>query len=309
MDFSNLDQDTLSSSLANINTQIVGLMTHLPSAEYDFPDYLYSELELCTLLYALSHGFNRVLVTPESIEEIGVLKFHKEAIAPARLLTGVVGALSQSIELSGKAITQKLTGSAMTSDVRLNSAPLAVTLGSQQGSASFFDFQGRPSENFDSKLVFGVSGSWTDGRYFLVNSTKWNALKFSSRASLAEVRGALDGYALGKAFQRLTSKITLSSGLRLFYSKPQIGRSPSNPLGANYCSRGDLLHQKSLEIKKEGIEYDKIFNFVTSRENSVYKGALMMDVLAEAAMTSVGFCDWEPSLKKSFKVHCTYEEL
>ncbi|KAH9402293.1 hypothetical protein TYRP_016351 [Tyrophagus putrescentiae] len=93
VDFSNLDQDTLSSSLANINTQVVGLMTHLPSAEYDFPDYLYSELELCTLLYALSHGFNRVLVTPESIEEIGVLKFHKEAIAPARLLTGVVGAL------------------------------------------------------------------------------------------------------------------------------------------------------------------------------------------------------------------------
>lgn len=283
-------------------------MTHLQSSEYDFPDYLYTKTELCTLLYMFSHAFTRVMVTPESIEEIGVVNFQGEAISPARLLSGVVGALSENIQLSGKTITQKLTGSAMTSDVRLNSAPFAVTLGSQQGSASFYDFQSRSNDNFDSKLIFGVRGSWIGGRYFLANSTKWNVLKFSHRASMAEVRGALDGYALGKSFQQLTGRVALSSSIGLFYAKPEISRSPSNPLGVSYCSRHDQLHRTS-EMKKEGAAYEQIFNFVTSRENSVYKGDLLTEALTEAAKTAPAFCNWAPSPKKSFKVHCTYEEL
>src|SRR5699024_2803900 len=155
-------------------------LPNIPNDEYYFPDGIYNDEELCTMLFMFSHIFlnntreqsnyvrryrratyqfqrsqtsnspvnsafldnQPVRVNSENvgpIQEKGIVSFRldkTEAIAPGKVLIGIIAGFTENALLSGKAISAKMN-SEMPVDVTLKDAVLAATFGQMMGTASF----------------------------------------------------------------------------------------------------------------------------------------------------------------------------
>ena len=293
IDLNTLEQNSNVLNAANIDSQIVGLVSNIKSVDYSFPEFVFTPDEACTMMYMLSHNF----VNHDPIQEQGVITFHEnpsEAIAPTKVLAGIIAGMTDSPITSGKLISGKLTGVTIQTEVDLKDAILAVTFGNLMGIASFYEFQNnKPS--YDSKLIYGVKGSWINGTYTLDGTANsFQMLRNSNRATLGQIRGALDGYIIGTHLKRNMAtkgvKLTLSSILGLYYSSPQIGAF-MDKLGVNYCDRADQMPNK-VELSQVGTAYNQIFNYIYSKEGSLYKGDLMYEALYNGATNVQGMIQY-----------------
>lgn len=319
-------------NVARIDTEIMGKFPNLE--DYYFPDNVYNEDELCTMLFMFSHIFlnnsraiqqsprvrratyqyqgtgktsNAVPINSafldsdhvNPIQEKGIVSFRldsKEAIAPAKVLIGIIAGMTDTVVTSGKAITQKVAGSPMTEEVTLKDPILAVTLGSHMGTASFYEFSNSNS-GIDQSLIYGVQGSWINSTcctyYAIEGVTDPRALRKSSRGSLAQIRGALDGYIIGKNLKnnigRDAQQLKLSIILKSYYSWPHV-TAGGKKYGLSYCDRRDN-RPNSQDIAETGNTYNQIYNYAYTLENSQYKGDLINSFVDRAASNLQEFCN------------------
>lgn len=302
-------------------------MTNIVNDEYYFPDSVYNDDELCTMLFMFSHIFlnntheqsnnvrrnrratyqfqrsqtsnspvNSAFLDNQPIrgnqenvgliQEKGIVSFRldkTEAIAPAKVLIGIIAGFTDNAVLSGKAISAKLN-SEMSVDVTLKDTVLAATFGQMMGTASFFDFG--TNNNYEQSLIYGVQGTWVNetccNYYATAGVTNARLLRKSNRGSLAQIRGSLDGYIIGKNLKNVDAKqLRLSTILKSYYSWPHMSTT-GNKLGVSYCDRREN-RPTSTEIADIGNSYNTIFNYVFSKENSAYKGDLIGSYLDKAA--------------------------
>lgn len=322
VNFKTVEQEAYVGNVAQIDTQIVGIQTGLTSNDYNFPDYVYTNNELCTMLFMFSHIFlnntyeaSRVkratyqfqksdtqpvnspyvdTLTPAyAIQEKGVVSLRQdknEAIAPARVLMGIITGMTDSPVLSGVTIANQVGSSGMKDDNNLKDAVLAVTLGSLMGTASFFEKQ---DPNLDQSLIFGVKGTWINETcctyYETQKVSSGKALRLSNRGSLAQIRGALDGYILGNNLKTIqdAKQLRLSQILKSYYSFPHV-TTTGNKLGLSYCDRRDNK-PNSATLNEVSQSYNRIYNYIFSRENTVYRGDLLSTALDQAAAVQ-DFC-------------------
>lgn len=317
---------------ARIDTEIMGKFPNLE--DYYFPDNVYNDDELCTMLFMFSHVFlnnSRAIQysarvrratyqyqatktsnpTPinsafldggehlNPIQEKGIVSFRldsKEAIAPAKVLIGIIAGMTDTVVTSGKAITQKVSGTGMTEEVTLKDPLLAVTLGSQMGAASFYEFS-NSNNGIDQSLIFGAQGSWVNTTcctyYAIEGVADPRALRRSSRGSLAQIRGALDGYIIGKNLKnnigRDAQQLKLSIILKSYYSWPHVNNG-GKKYGLSYCDRRDN-RPASTDIAETGNTYSQIYNYAFTQENSQYKGDLINTFVDRASSNLQEFCN------------------
>lgn len=264
-----MSQEQHTEKINEINTGILQRMSDVPTTYY-FPDYIFNDNEKCSLVGMFSHiylnhteelnrrrratysitrsypnnqnqNLNNPIQSPyqlvNPIQEKGVVTFRQdrsEAIAPSRVLYGIVAAYTQNAVTDGKQILKsdddRLTG------VTIKDPVLAVTLGSLQGSAILF----RSSPQLDERMVFGVTGVWQNSTcctyYSLDGVDSKSKLVHSSRGSLAQLRGALDGYIIGNYLTKVSTKPTkLSTILKSYYSRPHLTVNDF----VSYCDRGN----------------------------------------------------------------------
>lgn len=325
VNFNTVEQDPYVEKAALVDSRIIGLLPNV--VDYYFPDYVYTEQELCTMLFMFSHIFlnntyestvargkratyqfqksaqapvnsgfvesasKDVFVNP--IQEKGVVSFRQdksEAIAPARVLIGVIAGLTTDAVLSGKAITKAMVNNEITNEVTLKDGLLAVTFGNMMGTASFFEIKNQ-AVDYDQSLVYGAKGTWineTCCTYYATDGvTNGRLLRRSNRGSLAQIRGSLDGYIIGKTLASLGStQIRLSSILKSYYSAPHI-TTTSTRFGVSYCDR-NTNKPTTTELSDIGNSYNQIYNFINSRENSVYRGELLSTQLNQAVNVQQG---------------------
>jgi hypothetical protein len=175
------------------------------------------------------------------MKEEGVVSFraHKtEAIAPARVLIGIIAALAQNVQTQVKDVV----GGYVDPNYDKPIDPLlAMTLADLLGTGT-----SRPS---DEKIyLYGVNGEWTSTActfYYGLTSVPVNqldkAVRFN-RGTKAEIRGGIDGYLIGKSLLQLEtdvrSGLKLSTILRSYYSKPKV--SKTDALSISYCDRNSI---------------------------------------------------------------------
>lgn len=334
VDFSNMEQVQYVGDVARIETEVMGKLAG--PDEYYFPDNIYNEKELCTMLFMFSHIFlnnSRAIqqsarvrratyqyqrsqtsnpthpinsdfldgaVSVNPIQEKGIVSFRldsKEAIAPAKVLAGVIAGMTDNVVTSGKAITEKLSprNTAMAEETTLKDPILAVTFGSLMGPASFYEFAST-NPSFDQSLIYGVQGSWVNSTcctYYAVEGvTDPRALRRSNRGSLAQIRGALDGYLIGRNLKNNIGKdaqqLKLSVILKSYYSWPHV-TTGGKKYGLSYCDRRDN-RPNSQELADVGNAFNLIYNFVSGNENSAYKGDLI-NTFVDRAASLQEFCN------------------
>lgn len=308
INFETMEQKSFIEYMASIDSIIVGLFPNL--VDYYFPDEIYTEDELCLLLYTFSHKFDLV---DGKITERGVIAFRRnptEAIAPSNLIAGIISAYSQW-QLSGKDISSRLSVP-MSDDIRMDDGVLAVTFANRMGSGSFFEL----SNSIEPKMIYGLKGYWHNETYLmfddgLVPAKSIEMIRKCNRASLAQIRGSLDGFIIGR---RLRSnhenviKLSLSTILRMYYSSPEIV-SVVNQLGVHYCDRTELVPTAE-ELKRIGQQYEQIYNYIYSLDGAKYYGDQLYEHLMHSAIkTQSEFCSTKPSMKKTYKIRCTMDEL
>jgi hypothetical protein len=235
---------------------------------YYFPDYVYTEEEKCSMFYMLSHNIinatqarrqynptaNPQFPVPVAshflntrnasiMKEEGVVSFraHKnEAIAPARVLIGIIAALAQNVKTQVKDVV----GRAVDSNYDKVIDPiLAMTLADLWGSGT-----SRPND--DKTYFYGVNGEWTSTActsYYGLTSVPADKVVRSNKGTKAEIRGGIDGYLIGKSLFKLgtdvRSRLKLSTILRSYYSRPKV--SKNGPLSISYCDRNSLQQSMS----------------------------------------------------------------
>jgi hypothetical protein len=170
------------------------------------------------------------------IKEEGVVSFraHKtEAIAPARVLLGIIAALAQNVKTQVKDIVGRDVGDDKTIDPLL-----AMTLADLWGSGTT-----RPSD--EKTYFYGVNGEWTSTActsYYGLTSVPADKVVRFNKGTKAEIRGGIDGYLIGKSLFKLgmdvRSRLKLSTILRSYYSKPKV--SKNGPLSISYCDRNSI---------------------------------------------------------------------
>jgi hypothetical protein len=175
------------------------------------------------------------------MKEEGVVSFraHKtEAIAPARVLIGIIAALAQNVKTQVKDVV----GRAVDSNYDKTIDPiLAMTLADLWGSGT-----SRPND--EKQYFYGINGEWTSTActtYYGLTSVPANqlekAVKFN-KGTKAEIRGGIDGYLIGKSLSKLgsdvRSRLKLSTILRSYYSKPKV--SKTGALAISYCDRNSI---------------------------------------------------------------------
>ena len=328
VDFNTVEQDPHVGNAAKIDTEIIGRLAGVD--DYFFPDYVYTNDELCTMLFMFSHiflnntdidnqarsrigrdtyKFQRRQINSNSpsnspflenqpqirnqnqnvgpIQEKGIVSFRqdkKEAIAPAKVLMGIIAGLTANTVLSGKTITSKIMPAPMEADVTLKDPILAVTFGNLLGTASFFEFSNQVT--IEQSLIYGAQGTWVNDTcctYYATDGvTNAVALRKANRGSLAQIRGALDGYSIGKNLKNVQDiqNIRLSSILKSYYSFPRA--SAANKLGFSYCDRRENK-PTSQDLNDIGTTYNEIYKFAFSVASSVYKGDGLATVLDRAA--------------------------
>ncbi|OTF82097.1 hypothetical protein BLA29_001618 [Euroglyphus maynei] len=297
IDFKEFEFTTVVQKRLEIDTKILGLST-LVETDYYFPDSIYSSEELCTMLYMFSHIFlnttdqmmhNRyrrgVYVFDQpydsrgtngminartqyaEIREKGVVTFrqnNQEAIAPSKVLIGILSGLTKNPHTSSKEIAPGLN-----MDVSFKDHLLATTLANMPGTAVFY--QSNTNDRFNEKFIFGVTGEWVDGtccNHYAIKDpvSSLATLQFSNRGSLAQIRGALDGYIIGNHLRKFDStKMRLSNILRSYYSVPHSRSGKNQDLGISYCDRG-VEKPVQNDLNNEIITYSQIYKFLQDLE-------------------------------------------
>lgn len=303
--------------ISQINTQIVGKST-LFDYEYYFPDSVYTENELCTLYSMFSHIFvnSSISSTPvrvgrrrrdtysygtsgngqfnvdnvHSIQEKGVVTFRQdrnEAIAPARVLYGIIAAYAPNPVKSTQEILSKLNINKKTTTT-LTDEIFDVTLGNLMAS-SMFDSQ---NSRYDASLIYGVNGEWQNTScctYYgipLANGLSLYKLRISSRGSLAEIRGGLDGYIIGTYLKKHnTVSLSLSKILKSYYSKPHLATG-SEPF-VSYCDRATYKPQAQV-ISNDGNAFKEVYTALTGEEKFPWKSENFQSTLEQASKTNSG---------------------
>lgn len=151
----------------------------------------------------------------EQAREYGVVGFRNDeahAIAPARVLLGIIAANGGRQQASASEV-MKQVGLDIPPLFResMLEVPLIVTLGEVWG------YGASPSTSEDrDRINFGASGTWNSTLCQVEYKLNTNYTK----GSLAEVRGAIDGYLLGIKSRDVIAKgsFKLSSLLRQYYS-------------------------------------------------------------------------------------------
>lgn len=295
-----MDQQTHTQHLATINTAILGKMADVPTQyyfpDYIFTDdekcslvWMFSHIYLNNSASAFrrkratyniprsnqvtsnynnnNNKNNNIGVQPtvnpfvNPIQEKGVVTLRQdrvEAISPALVLYGVVAGLTTSPVLDGKSIT-KLNDDRL-QGVTLKDHVLAVTLASLQGSAILSQI----SMGLDEKLIFGAAGTWQNSTcctyYALDGVESKSKLEFSSRGSLAQIRGALDGYVIGNYLKNVAVKPTkLSTILKSYYSRPHITSGDF----VSYCDRA-IRKPTTTDLSDVSNAYRTIYSVVSS---------------------------------------------
>ena len=321
IDFGEFEYSPNVQKRSEIDTKILGT-SNLVEMDYYFPDSIYNQEELCTMLYMFSHIFlnttnngqmnNRYrrgvyvfnqqndnsIMTGNNfaqnnqypIQEKGVVTFRQninEAIAPAKVLIGILSGLTKNPVTNGKDIAPSLTV-----DVSFVDPFLATTLANMPGTAVFY--QSQTNQKFDEKLIFGVNGEWIDGtcckHYSIKDSiASLEKLRFSNRGSLAQVRGALDGYVIGKHLRKFDStRMRLSNILRSYYSVPHSRSGKNQDLGISYCDRGNEKPQQN-DLSNEINTYSIIYSALQDLQGMNVQANSFASVLDKASQTQSKF--------------------
>ena len=105
---------------------------------------------------------------------------------------------------------------------------------------------------------FGARGSWNDStcttEYRITQDVN------GTQATMAELRGGLDGWAIGRGIQDIVQKtpnMRLSTLLRLYYSPNGFG---SQGLGASVCAR--TSNELGQNLKQEAVNFLKLYSIV-----------------------------------------------
>ncbi|KAF7490075.1 hypothetical protein SSS_04752 [Sarcoptes scabiei] len=338
IDFSNFDTTSVAAQKrSEIDTIILGRST-LVKMDYYFPDYIYNDQELCTLLFMFSHiflnqteqeiysrnrrdtyvfggGQSRTFGYGQSsssssfsqypIREKGVVTFRQdpqEAIAPARVLIGIIAALTKSYKVSVKEIAALMGKQDFPDPIQLNDPFLATSLANIAGTAAFYDSSNNNMNNrqlYDERLVFGVKGQWLDTtccNYYALTDpiSKMNVLRYSSRGSMAQIRGAIDGYIIGKHLKKIDcSRLRLSTILRSYYSLPH-SRFGENDLGVSYCNRLEEKPQMN-DLTNEINNYGTLYKYVQDQDQFELKTNLFTSIFDRALQTQSDICRNRPS--------------
>lgn len=153
----------------------------------------------------------------ENPREFGVVSFRNDedhAIAPARVLIGIIAA-SRAVSVTRVEDLLKPSQNINLEDIKRRDAEidavLAVTVG------DIWAFGAAPSDVEKGTSRFGATGKWNS----TICQTEYVLTSKTSRGSLAEIRGGIDGLLLGrKAKEVLASgaRFKLSGLLRQYYS-------------------------------------------------------------------------------------------
>ncbi|XP_046914380.2 uncharacterized protein LOC124495098 [Dermatophagoides farinae] len=328
IDFNELEFTSVVQKRLEIDTKILGLST-LVETDYYFPDSIYSEQELCTMLNMFSHFFlnttdrmmnNRyrrgVYVFDQpydnsnsragtvgnfanaqySIKEKGVVTFRQnslEAIAPSKVLIGIVSGLTKNPLTDGVKIAHGFK-----EQVSFKDPFLATTLANMPGTAVFYESTN--NDRFNEKLIYGVTGEWIDepccNHYAIKDSiSSIIKLRFSNRGSLAQIRGALDGYIIGKHLRKFDSTNTrLSNILRSYYSVPHSRSGKNQDLGVSYCDRSVEKPPQS-DLNNEIDTYARIYRFLQDMEGMNPRTNSFSSILDRASQTQTDICRTRPT--------------
>nr|XP_027204684.1 uncharacterized protein LOC113798363 [Dermatophagoides pteronyssinus] len=327
IDFGEFEYSPNVQKRSEIDTKILGT-SNLVEMDYYFPDSIYNQEELCTMLYMFSHIFlnttnngqmnnryrrgvyvfnqqndNSVMTgnnfaqnNQYPIQEKGVVTFRQninEAIAPAKVLIGILSGLTKNPVTNGKDIAPSLTV-----DVSFIDPFLATTLANMPGTAVFY--QSQTNQKFDEKLIFGVNGEWIDGtccKHYAIKDSiaSLEKLRFSNRGSLAQVRGALDGYVIGKHLRKFDStRMRLSNILRSYYSVPHSRSGKNQDLGISYCDRGNEKPQQN-DLSNEINTYSIIYSALQDMQEMNVQANSFASVLDKASQTQTDICRTRPT--------------
>ena len=150
----------------------------------------------------------------EQAREYGVVGFRNDeahAIAPARVLLGIVAANSGRQQIASSEVLKGM-GLVIPTLFRESNIdiPLIVTLGEVWG------YGATPSTSDREGINFGASGTWNS----TLCQVEYKLNTNHTKGSLAEIRGAIDGYLLGmKSREPITKgQFKLSSLLRQYYT-------------------------------------------------------------------------------------------
>lgn len=307
-DVHDFEQEALVENLNAIDAAIMNYDEPPETQLINFPDHIYRAEELCAMFFMFSHYSQntslerskratysysgpplRASTNATTYMEKGVVSFRndiREAIAPGRVLTGVIAGLSDSFIQDGKQILAKL-GKNKDTDAVIKDPILAVTLGNLAGSAAFL----MPNNKLNEQLVFGISGAWTNNScaaVYQINGIQsedtFNQYKFSRRATLAEIRGGIDGYIIGDQLRKVKDRarsLKLSVILKSYYSKPHAQNSPTHSFTASYCDRQS--RRFDTELRESMTAFNKIYDIYRSHTNKYqFFGDKMIDKMNEA---------------------------
>jgi len=214
----------------------------------DFPEDTLTDAEKCSMYFMLSHNINstaqqgdraynarrqypttsrgqqgqkrfynvQLTSNPRESGVVSLRNNEQHAIAPARVLFGIV-ASTLAAQTMKVADLIKLSETVDENDVKRDAdidVLLSVTLGDlyAYGSLSESELATRAGTN-----RFNAAGKWNS----TACQTEYVLNSNSSRVTLAEIRGGIDGYAIGKRLRENSAdlaKFKLSSLLRMYYS-------------------------------------------------------------------------------------------
>ena len=328
VDFNTVEQDPNVEKMALLDSQIIGLWPK--TLEYKFPDYVYTDEELCTMLFMFSHIFlnntqgsvvargkratyqfsrneeapvnsdfvtsnDNYIVNQYPIQEKGIVSFRQdksEAIAPAKVFIGIIASLTSNPILSGKTISKAMmAGTEIPNEVTLKDGLLAVTFGNMMGTASFYEINNQQND-YNQDYIYGMKGTWVNQTcctyYGIDQVTSGRLLRRSNRGSLAQIRGSLDGYIIGKNLQNMgatqANQLRLSTILKSYYSEPQLS---TTTFGVSYCDRS-IRKPATSDLSDIGNNYNVIYNFISNKEGSIYRGENLINQLNQAVNTQSG---------------------
>ena len=202
--------------------------------------------------------------TPYSIKEEGVVSFRgskTEAIAPARVLIGVIAGLTPNIKTNTADVIKEVGGRIPSGySGKVIDPILAMTLADLWGSRTV------SINDQISPYIYGITGEWSSTtcttHYGLssIPTDKYLEAETNSRGTLAEIRGGIDGYLIGRSLKSLgaidSSKLRLSTILRSYYSKPRMTKTTS----ATYCDRASQITNELQNTAQTYYEMNSLIN-------------------------------------------------
>jgi hypothetical protein len=246
---------------------------------------------------AMNSRFNRPNQSPKAItgqvrftedaREQGVVGFRNNevhAIAPARVLLGIVAhnARSQEISLSELAKAVNRPGENKEIKEGVLNVPLMTTLG------DLWAYGATPAFSSDPNQRIGAKGKWNS----TLCQVNYRLEHNYTRASLAEIRGAIDGFLIGKKVAEIlkdagSGQYKLSSFLRQYYS-------PSGLFDefTNVCNRGNI-NTELTGLKEQVKQYLRVWHPVAG---------ILMNEWQQNEMIDKSDREWQEALRLAYQI-------